>query len=67
MFTPSDVFVWHMLRAQLSYSRWIATAVHSLGMSVGLKNSLPLLEQLEPLYDWFLNEQCNGASFQICR
>jgi len=50
----------------LSYSRWIATTVHSLGMSVGLKNSLPLVERLEPMYDWFLNEQCNGAFFSMC-
>ena len=47
---------------QVSYSQWIATTVHGLGMSVGLKNALGLLEQLEPMYDWFLNEQCNGAS-----
>lgn len=66
VFTPADMLVWRMLDSQLSYSRWIATTVHSLGMSVGLKNSLPLVERLEPMYDWFLNEQCNGAFFSMC-
>ena len=35
---------------------------HSLGLSVGLKNDTDQTAQLEPDFDWALNEQCNQYS-----
>jgi hypothetical protein len=47
---------------QLTYNTWIANAAHSLGLSVGLKNDVDQTTQLEPYYDWALDEQCNEFS-----
>jgi hypothetical protein len=42
---------------QLAYNEWIATAVHSAGLSVGLKNDIDQVPTLEPYFDWCLNEE----------
>jgi hypothetical protein len=47
---------------QLTYNTWIAKTAHSLGLSVGLKNDTDQTAQLEPVFDWALNEQCNQYS-----
>jgi hypothetical protein len=44
---------------QFRYNTWIANTAHSLGLSVGLKNDVDQTEQLEPYFDWALDEQCN--------
>jgi hypothetical protein len=44
---------------QLTYNTWIAKTAHSLGLSVGLKNDTDQTAQLEPYFDWALDEQCN--------
>jgi hypothetical protein len=44
---------------QLAYNTWIATAAHALGLSVGLKNDNDQTAQLQPYFDWALDEQCN--------
>ena len=43
---------------QLAYNEWIATTVHSMGMSVALKNDLDQVADLVSHYDFALNEQC---------
>ncbi|MCS7002005.1 MAG: endo alpha-1,4 polygalactosaminidase [Dehalococcoidia bacterium] len=43
---------------QVAYNRALAAAAHARGLSVGLKNALDLIPQLEPFFDWALNEQC---------
>lgn len=43
---------------QLDYNAFIAEAAHERGLSVGLKNDVDQIEQLEPCYDWALNEEC---------
>jgi hypothetical protein len=43
---------------QLDYNRYIAEQAHQRGLSVGLKNDVDQLEELEPCYDWALNEEC---------
>ncbi len=45
---------------QLEYNRFIADAAHERGLSVGLKNDLDQLADLEPWYDWALNEECHA-------
>lgn len=49
---------------QLSYNRFIADEAHLRGLSVGLKNDLAQLEELEPWFDWGLNEEC--AAYDEC-
>jgi hypothetical protein len=44
---------------QMTYNTWIANTAHSLGLSVGLKNDNSQTAQLEPYFDWALDEQCN--------
>jgi hypothetical protein len=43
---------------QLAYNRWIAKTVHSLGMSVALKNDLEQVDDLVSNFDFAINEQC---------
>jgi hypothetical protein len=43
---------------QLRYNRMIANVAHRLGISVGLKNDLDQLLELESYYDFAVNEQC---------
>ena len=46
---------------QLAYNKWLAKEAHSLGLSVGLKNSNDNQGQIYDLvdyFDWALNEQC---------
>jgi endo-alpha-1,4-polygalactosaminidase (GH114 family) len=43
---------------QLTYNRALAKLAHSFGLAVGLKNDLGQLEQLEPKFDFAINEQC---------
>ncbi|MCF7985166.1 MAG: endo alpha-1,4 polygalactosaminidase [Thiohalocapsa sp.] len=43
---------------QLAYNRWLAEAAHARALSVGLKNNVEQAAELEPWFDWALNEQC---------
>ena len=43
---------------QLDYNRFIAAEAHNRGLSVGLKNDIDQLGDLEPYFDWALNEEC---------
>jgi hypothetical protein len=43
---------------QLTFNRFVATAAHARGLSVGLKNDLDQASTLQPDFDWALNEQC---------
>ncbi len=49
---------------QLDYNRFLAEAAHARGLSVGLKNDLDQVRNLEPDFDWALNEEC--MSFDEC-
>jgi hypothetical protein len=46
----------------LSYDTAIASLAHSLNMSIGLKNLPGNSAQLEPSFDWALDEQCTEFS-----
>lgn len=43
---------------QLAYNEWIATMVHSLGLSVALKNDGDQVNTLMRYFDFDINEQC---------
>ena len=51
---------------QLNYNRFLASAAHARGLSVGLKNDIDQIDALvDPttvggtdFFDWALNEQC---------
>jgi len=43
---------------QLEFNQYIAWQAHERGLSVGLKNDVDQLEELEPCFDWALNEEC---------
>jgi hypothetical protein len=44
---------------QLGYNKFIANQAHKRGLSVGLKNDLDQAEELEPFFDFSVNEQCH--------
>jgi hypothetical protein len=43
---------------QLTYNTWLARTAHSLGLSIALKNDLDQARQLQPIFDYALDEQC---------
>ena len=43
---------------QLVFNQWLAQQAHSRGLSIGLKNDVDQVVQLQPYFDWALNEQC---------
>jgi len=43
---------------QLTYNRWLARTAHRLGLSIALKNDTDQAAQLEPDFDYALDEQC---------
>lgn len=45
-------------QTQLDYNKFIAAEAHARGLSVGLKNDLEQVAQLEPFFDWALDEEC---------
>ena len=49
---------------QLRYNRLIARIAHRHGLAVGLKNDLDQIPQLEPDFDFAVNEQC--AQYEEC-
>ena len=44
---------------QLDYNRFFAGEAHARSLSVGLKNDLDQVADLEPSFDWALNEECS--------
>jgi hypothetical protein len=44
---------------QINYNTFIAKEARSRGLKVGLKNDTDQLEQLEPFFDFAVNEQCH--------
>lgn len=49
---------------QLDYNRFLATEAHARGLSVGLKNAVELVGELQADFDWALNEEC--LSYDEC-
>lgn len=49
---------------QLTYNRRIASLAHGLGLAAGLKNDLDQVAQLQPYFDFAVNEQC--AQYNEC-
>jgi hypothetical protein len=49
---------------QLRFNRWLASAAHAHGLAVGLKNTLQLAHELEPVFDFAILEQC--AQYREC-
>lgn len=43
---------------QLDYNLWLASEAHARDLSIGLKNDLDQVGDLEPAFDWALNEEC---------
>ena len=48
----------------IAWNIWVADAAHARGLSVGLKNSVTETAELEPYFDWNLNEEC--FQYQEC-
>lgn len=43
---------------QIAFNKWLAREAHERKLSVGLKNDLDQVADLEPFFDWALNEEC---------
>jgi hypothetical protein len=43
---------------QIEYNIWLAAEAHKRQLSIGLKNDLEQVVELEPYFDWALNEEC---------
>ncbi len=43
---------------QVKYNKWLAEQAHQRGMSIALKNSVELAAELEPFFDFAINEEC---------
>jgi hypothetical protein len=44
---------------QLNYNRFLAEEAHARGLAIGLKNDIDQLRELEPHFDFAVNEQCH--------
>ena len=44
---------------QIKYNKFLSTEAKSLGLLIGLKNDLNQIKELEPYFDFALNEQCH--------
>lgn len=42
----------------IDYAKWLATAAHSRGMSIGQKNASSITADIVATYDWALTESC---------
>jgi len=49
---------------QIAYNVFLASAAHQRGLSIALKNDLGQIVDLEPYFDWALDEQC--AEYDEC-
>lgn len=49
---------------QLAYNVFLSQAAHGRGLAIGLKNDLEQANDLQPYFDWILNEEC--YSYQEC-
>jgi len=47
---------------QLNYNKFLANEAHKRGLSIGLKNNLDQVQELEPHFDFAVNEQCHQYS-----
>jgi hypothetical protein len=47
---------------QLTYNEWLASTAHSLGLSIALKNDRQQAAELEPYFDFALDEECFQAA-----
>jgi hypothetical protein len=57
--TSADHSGWDIsARTQLVFNRALAGIAHDYGMAAALKNDLPQIPQLEPTFDFAINEQC---------
>jgi len=43
---------------QLTYDEWLANTAHSLGLSIALKSDTQQIPELEPYYDYSVDEEC---------
>lgn len=43
---------------QLEYNKFLAAEAHARGLSIGLKNDLSQVVDLQPHFDWAINEEC---------
>jgi hypothetical protein len=43
---------------QLAYDEWLANTAHSLGLSIALKSDTQQIPELEPYYDYSVDEEC---------
>jgi len=44
---------------QITYNKFLAQEAHQRGLSIALKNAVDIIDELEPYFDFALNEQCN--------
>jgi hypothetical protein len=49
---------------QIAFNIFLSEAAHTRGLEIGLKNDLGQILELEPHFDWLLNEEC--FTYQEC-
>ena len=43
---------------QLTYNKWLASAAHALGLSIAMKSDTNQIPELEPYFDFQVDEEC---------
>lgn len=51
---------------QLDYNRFLANEAHARGLKVALKNDVAQLKDLEPSFDFAVNEECHDPNYNEC-
>ncbi|OUM66352.1 glycoside hydrolase family 114 protein, partial [Piromyces sp. E2] len=42
----------------ITYAKWLATTAHKLNISIGLKNTLGIIDEVGDYFDFAINEEC---------
>jgi len=50
----------------ISYAKWLASTAHSIGVDVGLKNALFMINEVGSNFDFAINESCATLSHPEC-
>ncbi|ORX58648.1 hypothetical protein BCR36DRAFT_276643 [Piromyces finnis] len=50
----------------ITFAKWLSATAHSLGLAIGLKNSLFMIDEVGQYFDFAINESCATNDYPEC-